>query len=66
MSGDVLDFYAGRVDGNRIPGLLRELASAIRDEEDAERLRRLGSSLREMGSVASNKARALAIDRRSA
>jgi hypothetical protein len=54
---DSLDFYANRLAGNRLPGLLRELAEAIRDEDNAEQLRRLGTSLREMGNIASNKYR---------
>jgi hypothetical protein len=56
---DSLDFYARRVAGNRLPGLLRELADAIRDEDDAEQLRRLGSSLKEMGNISLNKERAI-------
>lgn len=60
---EILHSYANRLAGNRLPGLLRELADAIEDEEDIEQLRRLGSSLREMGSIASNRMRALRDER---
>jgi predicted aconitase len=48
----LLEFYVGRVSGNRLPSLLRELADAIEQEDDAEQLRRLGTSLRQMGNIA--------------
>lgn len=52
---DPLDYYVNRMAGNRLQGLLRELAEAIRDEDDPEQLRRLSSSLREMGAIAGAK-----------
>lgn len=60
---DILQWYAARLSGNRLPGLLRELADAIEDEEDKEQLRRLSSSLREMGSIAANKGRKNGMER---
>lgn len=54
---DSLDFYTNRLAGNRLPGLLRELSDAIREEDDPEQLRRLGSSLREIGNISINKMR---------
>lgn len=54
---ETLQWYAARLSGNRLPSLLREIAEAIEDEEDKEQLRRLSSSLREMGSIAANKGR---------
>lgn len=58
-----LAFYVNRVAGNRLPGILRDLAEALEDEEDAEQLRRLGSSLRELGNIAMNKHREKKHDR---
>jgi hypothetical protein len=53
-------FYVGRLAGsNRLEGLLRELGDAINEEENAEILRRLGTSLRDMGGMTMNKAREL-------
>lgn len=60
---EILHNYANRLVGNRLPGLLRELADAIEEEEDIEQLRRLGSSLREMGAIASNRMRMLRDER---
>lgn len=56
---ETLQWYAKRLSGNRLPSLLQELAEAIEDEEDKEQLRRLSSSLREMGSIAANKGRVI-------
>lgn len=52
---DPLDFYVNRLAGNRLPGLLRELADAIRSEDDPEQLRRLWTSLNGMGSIVRNR-----------
>lgn len=53
-------FYVDRLAGsNRLAGLLRELGDAINEEENAEILRRLGTSLRDMGGTTMNKAREL-------
>lgn len=52
---DPLDYYVNRMAGNRLQGLLRELAETIRDEDDPEQLRRLSSGLREMGAIAGTK-----------
>ena len=54
---NVLEGYARRVNSNRLQGLMRELGEAMADEDDPEQLRRLGSSLREIGSIAMNKYR---------
>lgn len=52
---DVLNRYAERLADNRLQGLLRELAEAIDQTDDPEQLRRLGTSLKEMGSIALNR-----------
>ena len=52
---DSLDFYTNRLAGNRLPGLLRELSDAIRDEDDPEQLRRLYTSLQGMSGITKNK-----------
>jgi hypothetical protein len=66
--GDLMEkdfsFYVDRLSGsNRLAGLLRELGDAINAEDNTETLRRLGSSLRDMGGTTLNKARELKIDR---
>lgn len=56
-TSDILKFHTKRLGGNRLPGLLREMAEAIEEEDDPEQLRRLASALREMGNVAYSRIR---------
>jgi hypothetical protein len=49
---NIISEQIGRVSGNRLPGLLSELAEAIEDEEDREVLRRLTGILRAMSNQA--------------
>jgi hypothetical protein len=56
-TSDILKFHTERLGGNRLPGLLREMADAIEEEDDPEQLRRLASALRGMGNVAYSRIR---------
>jgi hypothetical protein len=42
----LINFPVERIQDNRLLGLLRELAEAIREEDDPATLRKLGQSLR--------------------
>lgn len=50
------DFPIDRIKDNRLQGLLRELLEAIKDEEDPDKLRKLGQSLKMIGDRARSKA----------
>jgi hypothetical protein len=50
------NFPVDRIKDNRLQGLLRELLDAIKDEDDPEKLRKLGQSLRLIGDSARSKA----------
>lgn len=50
------NFPVDRIKDNRLQGLLRELLDAIKDEDDPEKLRKLGQSLRLIGDRARSKA----------
>lgn len=53
---DLLKFPVERLArDNRMQGLVRELAEAIDDCDDPERLRKLGQSLKLLGDYARNK-----------
>ena len=55
-------FPVDRIADNRLQGLLREIAEAIQDEGDAERLRSFGQSLRMLTGRARSRAFELAAD----
>lgn len=50
------NFPVERIKDNRLQGLLRELQEAIAQEEDADKLRKLGQSLKLIGDRARSKA----------
>lgn len=52
----LISFPVGRIEDNRMRGLMNELREAIADEDNPETLRKFGQSLKLIGDIARTKA----------